>query len=159
MLEKHSLLEVRVPLELIFGRLEVEFRSTGGTTNRRVIEVSEPISCGFQNVRLPIEWPKTGEEAYRNQTAAMLAYMLAWRLSAHGAQLHDLIVLDHIDEVTLEEHLSSCPRGKISVRSLANSVVERIVKSEMEGLSVSIFYRYDTPEGTSFRPWNPGARP
>lgn len=131
-LDKHSLLNVQIPLELDFGRLEARFRSTTQSTEGQETEVARPISCGVQNLGLPLEWSRMNEEAYRHQTAAILAYMLAWRLSAYGARDHHLQVLEHLDELTLERHLSSTPRGKISIRSLASAVLKRIVESEME---------------------------
>lgn len=132
---KHGLLEINVPLELILGRIELEIQTSGGIETR-VFERSEPISCGFRNIRFKIEWSRIGDDNYRSETASVLAYMLAWRKLAKEAKSHELIVIATIDAIALDKYLRTKHRGQVSAHSLSEFLLERIVNDEINRLSL-----------------------
>ncbi|MDZ4837396.1 MAG: hypothetical protein SGJ27_26720 [Candidatus Melainabacteria bacterium] len=123
--DKHALFDLTVPNEIVLGRMEFQLPGADGKLTTRVYE-PEPLSFGFERVRIDIDRTRVDNESYRKEASSILAYLFAWRLFVEPLKPHH-VALVRVDAVSLSEYLRLRHRGEVSPDSLSRFIIARTI--------------------------------
>lgn len=132
-LDRHALFDLTVPNEVVLAPMAFHFKDADGKPVTRVFERTEPLSYGFERVRLEIDRARISEDGYLEETSSILAYFFAWRLFTQPLKAHH-VALVRIDAKSLSAYLDLHHRGEVSPDSLSRFIIERTVDALLNDL-------------------------
>ena len=132
-LERHALFDLTVPNEVVLGPMEFHYKDAAGQPVTRVFERTEPLSYGFERVRLEIDRTRVSDDRYLEETSSILAYLFAWRLFDRPLKAHH-VALVRIDAESLSDYLHLHHRGEVSPDSLSRFIIARTVDALLSDL-------------------------
>jgi hypothetical protein len=138
-LDRHGLFDLTVPNEIVLGPMEFHFKDAEGKSTTRVYEPTEPLSYGFERLRLEIDRSLVLNERYLEETSAILAYLFAWRLFVAPLQAHHFALI-RVDTELLSAYLRLHHRGEVSPDSLSRFIIARTIDDLLNELPVLVAF-------------------
>lgn len=135
MFRKHGLFELKIPLQMLVNPMTFTVPDGKGKTKTVVYESAEPWSYGFEHVELPLDRARLSESTYIEESAAIYAYLFAWRLFAKTVSPEDL-VMAKLDARALYEYMHSHHRGQVSTQTLSRFLIGRALQDDIDRLPV-----------------------
>jgi len=131
--EKHGLMELKVPQELILNPMEFSYTTRDGETHSVSYKSDKPMAYGFEHVNLKIERERIDDAAYLAEVSAISAYLFAWRLFRKPLEAQD-IALTRVDATALSDYLRLHHRGEVSAESLTKFLISRVIEEHIDDL-------------------------
>ncbi len=138
-LDRHGLFDLTVPNEIVLAPMEFHFKDAGGKSTTRVYEPTEPLSYGFERLRLEIDRSLLLNERHLEETSAILAYLFAWKLFVLPFQAHHFALV-RVDAELLSSYLRLHHRGEVSPDSLSRFIIARTIDDLVKDLPVLVSF-------------------
>lgn len=138
-LDRQGLFDLTVTNEIFLGPMQFDFEDAFGKPTTRVYERVEPLSYGFERVRLEIDRTRVSNDSYIGEASSILAYLFAWKLFVQPLKAHH-VALIRLDTESLSAYLHRHHRGEVSPDSLSRFIITRTIADLLNELPVLVAF-------------------